>query len=109
MKLPLALAALLAAPAALACPMADKAAYEAAAEKVKAAEGTQLVLAVEGMHCGSCSEKITAALGAVEGVTAAAADYQAGHARVAYDPAKVQPAQLVQAVEGVGFKAKPQS
>lgn len=90
---------------ALACPMADKAAYEAAAEKVEAAAGTKVVLAVEGMHCGACSEKIIAALSSIEGVEAAAADYQTGEAKVAIDAAKVKTDALVKAVEAVGFKA----
>jgi len=98
-------AALLFATPALACPMADKAAYEAAAEKVEAAQGTKVVLAVEGMHCGACSEKIVAALSGIEGVVAAAADYQTGETKVAIDATKVEAAKLLAAIEGVGFKA----
>ncbi len=98
-------AALFVATPALACPMADKAAYEAAADKVEAATGTKLAFTVEGMHCGACAEKIIAALGAVEGVEASAADYQTGEAKVAFDAAKVKPAALIKAIEGVGFKA----
>ena len=61
----------LAAPAE-ACPMADAAAYKVAAAEVQEAEGTKLTLKVDGMHCGDCSNKITAALKKVEGVNAAA-------------------------------------
>lgn len=94
---------------ALACPMADAAAYQAAAEAVQVAKGSKISLTVDGMHCGSCSEKITAKLTAVPGVTAAAVDYQSGVAQVAYDPAKVKPDALVAAVKAAGFTAKPKS
>ena len=59
---------------ALACPMADAAAYRAAAEKVEATDGTKVALAVEGMHCGDCSEKIVTALKGLDGVIEAAVD-----------------------------------
>lgn len=102
-------ATLLLATPALACPMADKADYEAAAEKVQAAEGTKLVLAVEGMHCGACSEKIVAALTAIDGVVAAAADYQTGETKVAVDASKVKAEALLAAIKGVGFTATVKS
>ncbi len=94
---------------ALACPMADAAAYEASAQKVQAATGTKVALTVAGMHCGSCSEKVTAKLSTVPGVTAAAVDYQNGVAQVAYDPKVVKPEALVEAVKAAGFTATVKS
>ncbi len=91
---------------AFACPMADAAAFAEAAEKVKTAEGTKITLAIDGMTCGSCSEKITSTLSGLSGVVASATDYQTGRTEVAYDPAKTSPEKLMAAIEELGFKAK---
>lgn len=90
---------------AFACPMADAAAFQAAADTVQTAQGAKIVLSVEGMHCGSCAQKITAKLSALPGVTAVAVDHQTGSAQVAYDPSKVKPEALVEAVKAAGYKA----
>lgn len=97
-------AALLLATPALACPMADAAAFAAAAEKVEAAKGAKATLMIEGMHCGDCSEKIAAKLQSLEGVLAAAADYQTGKTVVAFDDAKIDEAKLRKAIEETGYK-----
>lgn len=91
---------------ALACPMADAAAYRAAVEKVEAAQGTKVSLAVDGMHCGDCSTKITAALKGLDGVVDAAVDYQTGTARIAFDSKKVDAAKMIAAIGQAGFTAK---
>lgn len=91
---------------ALACPMADAAAFADAAEQVKAAAGAKVTLQVEGMHCGSCSEKVAAALKGLTGVTAAASDYQTGRTEIAYDAGKTKVDAMVAAIEKLGFKAK---
>ena len=91
---------------AMACPMADKAAYETALKKVQAAEGVKASFAVEGMHCGDCSDKITAALTGIDGVTAAAVDYQTGHAEVSFDSGKTSAEKLLAAIVATGFKAE---
>jgi Cu+-exporting ATPase len=98
--------ALLVATPALACPMADGSAYSAAAEKVKAATGTKVTLVVEGMHCGSCAEKVMAKLSGLPGVQAAASDFQTGATDVAYDASKIKTDKLIAAVQELGFKAK---
>lgn len=97
--------ALLAAPPALACKMADAQAYAAAAETVKQAEGAKATFSVDGMHCGDCSNKITTALTAVDGVLAAAVDYQSGETVVAFDTSKTNADALLSAIKGSGFKA----
>ena len=55
------------------------------------------------MTCGGCSSKVIAALQGVDGVHAAAVDYQAGTATVAFDPAKVDEAKLLEAINTTGF------
>ncbi len=90
----------------LACPMQDAAAYQEAATKVRASAGTQVAFSVEGMSCGDCSSKLTKALKEVDGVTAAAVDYQTGEALVAFDSAKVDAAALLKIIEKSGYAAK---
>lgn len=104
-------AALLASPAALACGGADcggcaKAGQTANVDDVDKADGTKLTLAVTGMKCGKCSAKVTAALKGIEGVNAASVDHESGTAKVAFDAAKVKEADLVKAIEGLGYSAK---
>ncbi|MCA9571261.1 MAG: hypothetical protein KC656_25655 [Myxococcales bacterium] len=109
---------------ALACPMADAAAFAEAAQKVEAAEGSKLSIAVAGMHCGSCClnvneiEEIQAAVrladreadivvlsfhGGAEGYSARNVP---GRTEVAFDAAKVDQAKLLAAIASVGFEAK---
>lgn len=99
-------AGLLLATPALACPMADAAAFAAAAEVVQQADGTKVSLAVDGMHCGDCSDKVTTALKGIDGVNAVAVDYQNGVAEIAYDSGKTDVSALVAAVTAAGFKAQ---
>jgi copper chaperone len=87
------------------CAMADAAAAAEAKTKVEASEGSKAEFKVDGMTCGGCTEKVVAALQGVDGVFAAAVDYQAGTASVAYDPAKVDEAKLLEAINGTGFAA----
>jgi copper chaperone len=61
-------------------------------------------LSIEQMHCQACVKKVTDALHSVGG-----ADVQqvtVGAAEVNYDPAKLSPQELVQAVTNAGFPAQ---
>ena len=87
------------------CQMKSADETAAAAEAVESADGTQLVLNVAGMKCGACSDKVTAALKAVDGVNEAAVDHAAGTATVAYDASKVETTKLIEAVTALGFEA----
>ena len=91
------------------CDGCDKAHAEATetAVDVSKADGTQLALAVTGMHCGKCSSKITVALTNVDGVNAASVDHEKGTAQIAYDAKKTNPEALIKAIAAVGdFEAK---
>ncbi len=57
------------------------------------------------MTCGSCAEKVQAALEGIEGVFASAVDYQNGVARIAFDAKKIDRKALVAAIVSTGFKA----
>ena len=91
---------------ALACPAADAAKYAAAAETVDQTTGTKASFMVAGLTCGSCSEKVTAALDKIEGVLAAAVDYQTGEAKVAFDAEKTSPKKLMAAIKASGFEVE---
>lgn len=105
----LSVALLMGAPAAMACPMADAAAYAAAVEKFKAADGTKVALTVDGMAGGDCSSKVVKALEAIDGVTAAAIDYKTGKTDIAYDSAKTTLEALTAAIVDAGFKVAANS
>lgn len=98
-------AALMFSTAAVACPMADAAAFASALETVQNAEGAKASFAVEGMHCGDCSEKVTAAVKKIDGVKAVAVDYQNGRAEIAFDDKKTNEKALLEAIKGTGFEA----
>ena len=89
---------------AMACPMADAAAYKADVEEVKKAEGAKATFKIEGMSCGDCSDKVKAALKGLEGVFLAAVDYQTGAVEVAYDQKKLDIAKLEEALAATGYK-----
>lgn len=66
------------------------------------ADGTHAKLAVTGMMCGSCADKVAATLKGVEGVKGATVDPKTGEAEVAYDAAKTSPEKLAAAVTAGG-------
>jgi copper chaperone len=65
-----------------------------------------MIVGIEGMHCEGCAETIEALLKLQAGVEAVAVSYHEGRAQVSYDPAQVDPAGLVAAIERCGFKVK---
>lgn len=62
------------------------------------ADGTHVKLAVAGMHCGACAEKVKTALIGVDGVKGATVDATTGVAEVAYDAKKASTDKLLAAV-----------
>lgn len=89
-----------------ACDGCDKE-HTAATVDVSKAEGTQLALAITGMHCGNCSSKITEALTKADGVNAASVDHESGLAQIAFDAEKTNAKALMKVVSSAGdFKVK---
>ncbi len=60
---------------------------------------------VEGMSCGGCVKNVTGALEGIAGVQKAEVSLEQKQAVVSFDGAKVQRADLLQAVEDAGFDA----
>ena len=75
------------------------------ASKQAPAGSKRLVLAVSGMSCGGCAQRISAALSKVDGVFSAKVDVKAKRAHVTYAPKKVAATKLVAAVNKLGYKA----
>lgn len=60
---------------------------------------------ISGMTCGGCVKSVTKVLEALNGVEKAEVDLVSAAAKITFDPAKVQTAELVEAIEDAGFDA----
>ncbi len=63
-----------------------------------------LALSIEGMHCGACVRRVTAALEKLDGVKVE--NVEVGTARVLYDPQSASPDKIRDAVNRIGFEAR---
>jgi Cu+-exporting ATPase len=66
----------------------------------------RLDLPIEGMTCASCAARVERSLNELDGVEASV-NVATETATVAFDPARVAPAQLVEAVERTGYRPRP--
>ena len=98
------LVALFSATPSFACPMADAAAFEKAALAVEKAKGSKATFKLEGLTCGSCSEKVATELNSVDGLILSAVDYQSGRVEIAYDSKKTDVQKLELALQKTGYK-----
>lgn len=57
------------------------------------------------MTCGACARAITRRLSRVEGVTSAEVSLEGAKATVVYDQKRANPAQLIAAVQQIGYSA----
>lgn len=62
-----------------------------------------LKLSIEGMHCGGCVRRVTAALKGINGVDLNSVDV--GLAEMSYDADRVTEKQITDAVDRLGFVA----
>ena len=65
-----------------------------------------LTLKVSGMTCGGCVKSVTNVLRALPGVDKAEVDLDKGAATVTFDAAKLNRANMVDAVESAGYDAE---
>ena len=63
------------------------------------------MLALEGMTCASCAFAVKAALQRLDGVLEAKVSYREKKAVIAFDPARVTPEAMVEAIRRAGFQA----
>lgn len=66
---------------------------------------SQTTLSITGMHCASCSALITRKLKKTVGVEEANVNYGANKARIRFDPAQTNEAELIAAVKAAGYGA----
>jgi len=78
-----------------------------ASESLGQRPGARALLAVEGMHCGSCVALIEETLVEDLGVPSAEVDLAAGRAEVTYDPSTHTVDDLCAAVAAAGYRATP--
>ena len=62
-------------------------------------------LDIEGMHCGSCALLIEHTLNKTEGIQQANVNFSAEKATVTFDEAKIQLAEIQEAIKHLGYKA----
>ena len=65
----------------------------------------RLDLPIEGMTCASCAARVERRLNGLDGVDASV-NLATETASVAFDPGRVDPARLVEAVEATGYRAR---
>ncbi len=61
----------------------------------------RLTLQIEGMSCDHCVSRVRQALSKVNGVDVESVEV--GSAELGYDPGRVSPAQILEAVDRVGY------
>jgi len=62
---------------------------------------------ISGMSCGHCVKAVDKALTVLEGVTVE--QVAVGHAVVAFDSARIEPRQIVDAIEDAGYQVTASS
>jgi copper chaperone len=61
---------------------------------------------VDGMHCGGCITRVTAALKRLSSVEVK--DVQVGSAKVLFDASSISPPLIAEAISRIGFQARPE-
>ena len=61
-----------------------------------------LTLQINGMSCGHCVSRVQKALSGLDGVEVKQVDV--GSAELSYDPARVAPDRILEAVDRIGFE-----
>ena len=63
------------------------------------------LIKIEGMHCHKCEETIQRALLDIPGVHEVEVDFASGQASVLFDRSAVQIPQLLESINGAGYRA----
>ena len=72
-------------------------------------EGKEVFLKIEGMHCSSCEILIERIAERIDGVLSAVSSYATATAKIAYDPAVIDEARLMQLLSISGYTARSRS
>lgn len=68
---------------------------------------TDLLLMVDGVHCGGCIGRIESAIAALPGVVSARLNFTTRRLAVTYDSAKISEASMIKTIETLGYRAFP--
>lgn len=63
-----------------------------------------LTLQIDGMSCGHCVARVQKALASLDGVEVR--DVGVGSAEMGYDPSRVSPDKILQAVDAAGYEPR---
>ena len=63
-----------------------------------------LTLQINGMSCGHCVARVQKALSKLDGV--AVRNVEIGTAEMSYDPSRISPGQILEAVDAAGFEPR---
>ena len=63
------------------------------------------LIKIEGMHCHKCERAIQKSLAAMSGVHEVEVDFNSGQVSVLFDPHEASVSQLMEAVNGAGYRA----
>ena len=69
--------------------------------------GAVVHFVVDGVHCGGCVKKVERAVNGLAGVTNGRMNLSTKRLTVAFSPAQVRPRQIVSAIVGAGYGARP--
>lgn len=87
--------------------LASAGTVELATEQRAAAQAeSRITVHVDGMHCATCPITVRVAVGRLGGVRDVAVSLEQARAIVTYDPARVSPAQIVEAIVRAGYHAR---
>lgn len=67
----------------------------------------RIQLSIEGMHCAACSARIEKMVSALDGVSSMAVNLSGGSAFVVYQQGRISPREIRDAIQNLGFTAKP--
>lgn len=65
----------------------------------------RVVIAIEGMHCGSCASGVKAMLKRTRGVLSADVSFEQKEAKVEFDSSATSREKIVEAINNMGYKA----
>ncbi|MFH0903947.1 MAG: copper ion binding protein, partial [Methanobacteriota archaeon] len=91
-----------------ACPVVigdDEGTVEKPAAKHGSGATTTIALKISGMTCAACAANIEKVLKKLKGVESVAVIFSLAKAQVEYDPSLVSVAEMVSAIEGIGYTA----
>ena len=65
----------------------------------------RVIIAIEGMHCGSCASGVKAMLKRTRGVVSAEVSFEQKEAKVEFDSSATSREKIVEAINNMGYKA----